>query len=140
MKIFVTMKQAGKRRDYLTAEPFELPENPANLRELIAMLVKQQVAGYNAKQLETPVFRFFSEAELQNTAEQTGKIGFKTRYGEKKADEKQAVETALQAFEDGLFRVFAEDAELEKPNAPLVLQEGAKLTFIRLVMLAGRMW
>ena len=51
-----------------------------------------------------------------------------------------AVAAALQAFEDGLYRVFAGTVELEKLESPLTLAPDENLTFIRLTMLAGRMW
>ena len=140
MRIFVTMKQLGKRRDVLGRSPFDLPEAPRTLRDLLTMMVKTMVAQYNARQLEAPVFHYLAEDDLLNTAEQTGKVGFGARYNENDADPERAVTTAIQAFEDGLYRVFTGDAELTSLDAPLGLAPDETITLIRLTMLAGRMW
>ena len=46
----------------------------------------------------------------------------------------------MLGFQDGLFRVFLGDTELTELDEQLELQEGDTVTFIRLTMLAGRMW
>lgn len=140
MKVFVTMKQLGKRRDVLGRVPFDLPEPPQMLRDLLIMMVKTMVAQYNAKQLETPVFHYLAEDDLLNSAEQTGKVGFGTRYNENDADPECAVTMAIRAFEDGLYRVFAGNTELTSLDATLELAPDETITLIRLTMLAGRMW
>lgn len=140
MKIFVTMKQLGKRRDVRGRIPFDLPEAPRTLRDLLIMMVKAMVAQYNARQQETPVFHYLAEDDLLNSAEQTGKVGFGTRYNENDADPERAVTTAIQAFEDGLYRVFTGNTELTSLDTPLELAQDETITLIRLTMLAGRMW
>ncbi|MDR1923221.1 MAG: hypothetical protein LBQ66_02510, partial [Planctomycetaceae bacterium] len=70
----------------------------------------------------------------------TGKIGFDAKYNNKTQDPNQAVNTALLAFEDGLFRVFLDESELESLDTELTLSNSNTLTFIRLTMLAGRSW
>lgn len=140
MRIFVMMKQLGKRRDVLGRIPFDLPEAPRTLRDLLTMMVKTMVAQYNTRQLETPVFHYLTEDDLLNSAEQTGKVGFGTRYNENDAEPERAVTTAIQAFEDGLYRVFTGNTELTSLDAPLELAPDETITLIRLTMLAGRMW
>ena len=61
-------------------------------------------------------------------------------YGEKAPDVGKSIETAMLGFQDGLFRVFLGDTELTELDEKLKLQEGDTVTFIRLTMLAGRMW
>lgn len=69
-----------------------------------------------------------------------GKIAFGIVYGEKKPDVDEAVKTAIQGFEDGLFRVFRGMDELTELDREEKFNEGDEITFIRLTMLAGRMW
>ena len=69
MRIFVTIKQLGKRRDVLGRIPFDLPEAPRTLRDLLTMMVETMVAQYNARKLETPVFHYLTEDDLRNSAE-----------------------------------------------------------------------
>ena len=48
-----------------------------------------------------------------------------------------AVDAALLAFADGLFKVFVADRELADDDAPVALTDGAQLLFLRLMPLAG---
>jgi hypothetical protein len=52
-------------------------------------------------------------------------------------DEAAAVANALQAFEDGLYYVFVEDAHQTALDEPVRLRDGSRVTFLRLVALAG---
>ena len=47
---------------------------------------------------------------------------------------------AIQSFEDGIYRIFLDDRALEQLEEKILLTEGSSLTFVRLTMLAGRMW
>ena len=140
MRIFVTMKQLGECRDVQGRVPSDLLEAPRTLCKLLSMLFKIMIAEYNAKQLETPVFHYLAEDDLLNSAEQTGKVGFGTHYNENDADPERAITEAIQAFEDGLYRVFTGNTELTSLNVPLELAPDETITLIRLTMLAGRMW
>ena len=68
---------------------------------------------------------------------QVGKIAFGIPFGGKAAELEPALETAFQGFEDGLYRVFLGEAEMESLDAPIGLHEGDTITIIRLVMLTG---
>ncbi|MBR6158433.1 MAG: hypothetical protein IKQ27_15870, partial [Lachnospiraceae bacterium] len=59
---------------------------------------------------------------------------------EKKPDLQQAIETALQAFEDGIYRVFLNEEELTALDQQITLNAEDTLTFVRLTLLAGRMY
>jgi hypothetical protein len=48
-----------------------------------------------------------------------------------------AVDAALLAFADGLFKVFVADRELADDDAPVTLTHGTQLLFLRLMPLAG---
>ncbi len=139
MKIVAKVKNPAKRKLLMELE-VELSGGISTLRELLAAMVRWQVAEYNAKKLETPLQFFLSESELQQQAGATGKVGFGARYNERDADPDQAVAVAIQAFEDGLFRVFAGTEELTGLDEPLKLADGAEVMIIKLTMLAGRMW
>ena len=52
-------------------------------------------------------------------------------------DVEQAVGTALQAFEDGIYLVVVDEQEMKSLDAQVFLQEESQMTFIRLTMLAG---
>ncbi|KJS75581.1 MAG: hypothetical protein JL56_08020 [Desulfotomaculum sp. BICA1-6] len=139
MKLYVSIKQAGKRQAYITKKELLLNNVPSNLRELITEIVRINVTAYNNKTPEPLLIQYLAPGQIENQA-QTGKVGFGQRRSDKQADVNQAIETAMLAFEDGIYRVFSGENEISSLNDPLALNEGDLLTFIRLTMLAGRMW
>lgn len=137
MTIRVNIRQLGKKRCAVSAVPFELPAQPATLREMITMLVQGCVSAYNARvrQGEGGI-RPMTEEALSGL-ESIGKLAFGVNHGEKRADAAQAVQLALQGFGDGLYRVFLDGTEVTALDAPLTLHDDDELTLIRLTMLAG---
>jgi len=133
------LKSPAKRRPVLQQTPYTIPDDISTLRQLIEIIVRQEVETYNSRGLENILISFLAEEELalQSTI---GKIGFGRLYSNKKADPVKAVSTALQGFEDGLYRVIASENEVIDLDTPLKLSEGDNLTFIRLTFLAGRLW
>lgn len=141
MQLNVNVKQLGKRKPAVAPISFNYPKTPATLRELLQMTVSICVKEYNQRREESSNETPMTEEQIQNAAT-VGKIAFGFSYNAKKADEQEAIDTALLAFEDGLFRLFLEEEELEytQLDEPLTIKEGQTLTFIRLTMLAGRLW
>lgn len=82
---------------------------------------------------------FLAKDEIANQAE-SGKVGFGAIYSENKVDLTVAQETALQAFEDGMFAVFADETEIQKLDEVVNISETTVFTFIRLTFLAGSYW
>lgn len=137
MVLYMNMKQLGKRRNTVDQVPFTYAAAPGSLRELIAETVKLCVSRYiEAMNRGEAVL---SNAQIDDMA-QIGKIAFGIVYGEKAPDVGKSIETAVLGFQDGLFQVFLGDTELTELDEKLELQEGDTVTFIRLTMLAGRMW
>ncbi|OIJ20162.1 hypothetical protein BKP45_10295 [Anaerobacillus alkalidiazotrophicus] len=139
MKIYVTMKSVSRRKDYLNRKEFVLKSTPQSLRQLITEIIALNVEQLNEKKLEKPFLHFLTNEEIVIQSS-TGKVGFDTKYNENKSDEQEAVNTAIQAFRDGLFKVFLNEKEQEALDIPLLLQDGDEVVFIRLTMLTGRMW
>lgn len=139
MKIYVTMKSLAKRRNYLTEQEYILPSTPKTLREFLMELVTVEVNRYNDKETEAVMVPFLTNEEIGQQVEK-GKVGFNSRYNECNADLQKALQSAIQAFEDGLFKVFHHDEEVSELDEPIQIQEGERFTFIKLTMLAGRMW
>ena len=153
MNIFIKLKSVGKRRPVLDNTPYtlNLPEGAASLRRLIEAIVRQEVEKYNARGTENMLVPFLTEKDIEDQSS-IGKVGFGRIYSDKKADPEKAVETALQGFEDGLFRVVVGDGEAAGDgesagvreaaglDEPLIIHENDVLTFIRLTFLSGRLW
>jgi hypothetical protein len=139
MKIFITMKSLAKRKAFLEKVEFQLSKEPETITELISELVSQNVRTFNDRQDTAQLVQFFTKEEIA-LGGSVGKIGFGTPYNEQKANREEAIQTALQAFEDGLFKVFINDVEQGVESPTFQLNNGDHLVFIKLTMLAGRMW
>ena len=88
---------------------------------------------------QSELLKYLTNEEIQDKAT-TGKISFGVNYNGMSADTEKAIRNALQSFEDGIFRIFVDGEELESLEQPVSLHEGSELIFVRLTMLAGRMW
>ena len=139
MQVYVRVKALGKRKDVLPPKPYELPEGIGSLRELLTAFVETEVERYNSKEPELPLLSCLTAEEIEAQSE-TGKVSFGRLWSDKKADKAKAVQTAIQAFADGLVRVLMDDKELTELDDPLSIHEGAVFTFVRLTFLAVRMW
>ena len=139
MKVLVNMKKLGKRKNSITQIPYELQTQPHTVKELIVQMVTVCVKEYNARMESKEILQNLSLADMENQAE-AGKISFGVNYGENAADLEQAIENALQCFEDGIYRIFLGTEQLQSLEEKVELADGSELTFVRLTMLAGRMW
>lgn len=139
MKVLVNMKKLGSRKNSITQIPYELEKEPHTVKELITQMVTLCVGDYNAHMESQELLKNLSLANMEDQAA-AGKISFGVNYGEECADEESAVANALQCFEDGIYRIFCGTEQLQKLEDTIALTEGCELTFVRLTMLAGRMW
>ncbi|MGQ3481661.1 hypothetical protein [Paenibacillus sp. TY11] len=139
MKLFVTVKSLGKRKPALARQEMELSSAPETLRDLITATVALNVQKLREKQESVALIPFLTGEEVQAQGE-TGKVGFGSIYNDAVSDIKDAVNTAMQAFEDGLYRVFVCDEETIELDAPLSLKDEDEIVFIRFTMLAGGLW
>lgn len=143
MDIRVNVKHMGKRRNSVEEKTCAIAGRPATVRELIVAVVDSQVEEYNERledsQKLPDILTCLTREEIEDKA-QAGKIGFGLNYGEKKADAKKARDNAIQCFEDGIYRIFLDGQPLENLEDSLEITEENVFTFVRLTMLAGRMW
>ena len=140
MKIMVNVKTLSKKISSVEPVEFEIEGRPLNARELICACVDSCVKQYNARLRRTEDSAQPLSAEQLADMESAGKVAFGLPFGGKTADPVQARETALLGFEDGLFRMFIDDTEIESAEQTVMLTQNSAVTFIRLTMLAGRMW
>ncbi len=144
MKLNINIKQMGKKGRRVKPVPFEYDRCPATAGELIEDTVRIMVKAFIERQklsVESHVPEALSDETMKSMAE-IGKIAFGYIYNDKEPNEDKAVDTALLAYEDGMVRLFinGEDVEYKKEGTPISLSEGDEVTFVRLAMLAGRMW
>ncbi len=138
MIINVNVKKLGKKIASVEPTPFEIEGVPTTAEELVTACVRSCVAAYN-RRIDGREPRLVSDEQFA-AMEAAGKMAFGLPFSDKKADVNEAVQTALQAFDDGLFRAFVGDTELESREQAIGIGENSEVTFIRLTMLAGRIW
>lgn len=139
MELKISCKSVAKRRNTIQSITYQynLPIN--TVRDLLTETVKINMTEYEKRQESPEVLRVLSKEEIADKSTQ-GKIGFGRVYGERKPNMESAIQTALECFEDGIVVVFADEVQLTKLDETLTLHEGSEITFVRMTMLAGRMW
>lgn len=139
MRVYIQVKQLGKRRCSIEKMPVDFPASPADVKELIEAIVSWQVREYNERLQQSEVLKYLTQEEVEDKAT-SGKVGFGVNYNGMSAAEAEAIANALQCYEDGIYRIFIDETETGELSSPVLLKENATLTFVRLTMLAGRMW
>lgn len=135
--IYVRMKKPGIRRSReLPLVPFVLDKRPENVRELLLELTALGVKDFNERRDTENILAFLTRDEIEEQAKR-GKISFGSHGGED-ADLKKAAANTIQCFEDGIYRVFADEEELTNLEDKIPWKEGMIFTLIRLTMLSGR--
>lgn len=140
MELKINIKKVGTR-GVAPSLSLHYETEPQTLRELLEMTVQLCIDAYRDKirQGDGPV-RVLGKAEI----EEKGVMGAIT-FGLLSADglvpeREEAAAVAVQGFEDGLYRVFCGGEELTELSEKPKLADGDVLTFVRLTMLAGRLW
>lgn len=139
INIYVTVKSLAKKKAYIDKIRIEISQKPNSLRELITQIVSNNVKDFNDKKVEMQLCNYISKDDIELQSK-SGKVGFNTKYNDKQADEKEAVDIAITAFEDGLYRIFIDDEEVDQLDAQLSCRNDAEVAFVKLTMLAGRLW
>lgn len=139
MEIKISCKNVAKRRNSIQTISYQYDVPLKTVRDLLTETVKINVAEYEKRQESAEILRILSGEEIADKSTQ-GKIGFGTIYSERKPKLENAIQTAWKCFEDGIVVVFADGTQLTELEELLALQEGSEVTFVRMTMLAGRMW
>jgi len=137
--VYVNVKSIGKRKPALRSKPYVLNGDVTTLRDLITLVVENEVSLYNSKESDAMLLPYLAQDQIDGQSV-SGKVSFGRIYSNKKADIEKAVATALQGFEDGLFRVLINDTEAKSLDVAVTIKDGDTLTFIRLTFLSGRLW
>lgn len=140
--ILVEGKVLGQKRPLFQDWQVELPplwergRDRLKLRELITRLVIEEVDAFKKRQEERKLARIMSRSEIEQ-----GVVKGKVDPGERELNQPvnvdEAVGTALQAFEDGLYYVFLDGVQQTSLDSEIYLKPQSKVTLIRLVALAG---
>lgn len=113
--------------------------DPIRLRDLIAHIVIEEVAAFETRQQARRLDRVLSPAQIDAGAER-GKIspeGRDPKVPAPKVNVADAVQTALEAFTDGLYLVVLDDVEQRDLDTFVSVGADSRLVFVRLTFLAG---
>jgi hypothetical protein len=130
----VTGHRRGGERDLALA----LPPGLVTARQIIEAAVAAEVAAYSERAEQASLVRVLTDRALRDDlARGAVRMGDASPPGP--PDVAAAVQTALLAFDDGIFKVFVGDTEVGDAEAegPVELADGADVLFLRLVPLAG---
>lgn len=116
--------------------PDESGESGLTLRELISHVVRQEVKAFLERQEARRLDRVMTARQIEDGVAR-GKISPEGRGVVQRVDEGEAVAAAIQAFEDGLYLVLIDGAEQRELDAEVFVNEASRMTFVRLVFLAG---
>ena len=137
MVISVNLKKIGKKKNKIEKENFYLENNPKDVRELLIEVVKTSVNKYiNEKD---SVIDYLDLRQIKDK-EEAGKITNGQSYDDRIPNLNDAIQNAISSFADGIVRVFLEGVELVDLDQELDLVDRSNVTFVKMVMLAGRMW
>ena len=139
LQVQVNVKRFGKRRNAIETRPYEIGA-VHSIGGLIAAFVTAEVTRFNQRAAAGETALAYLTSEEIADAATVGKVGFGADYNGKVQD-LAAIANAHQCFTDGIYRIFVNGAEVEGAlDSPVTLHENDEITFVRLTMLAGRMW
>ena len=75
MKLYINVKQAGARKNYITKEEIILSSKPSTLRELIGAIVTINVKDFNEKVKRQKVIDYITNEEIDDKL-LTGRVSF----------------------------------------------------------------
>lgn len=134
----VTATMTGHRRRGVDEHDvaLALPPGPVTARQLIEAAVIAEVTAYEDRAAQASMVRILTGKSLLADLEQ-GAVRMGDAPPQGPVDRSAAVDAALLAFDDGLFKVFVGDDELAADSGPADLTDGSSVLFLRLIPLAG---
>jgi hypothetical protein len=109
---------------------------PITLRDLIGHVVRTEVTAFKDRQAERRLLKALTARQIQEGLA-AGKVQAGGSDLDQHVDAEQAVATAVEAFADGLYLVVVDENEMKELDSVVPLTASSRLTFVRLVMLAG---
>ena len=141
--MFIETRTLGRKARPL--DGWAIPDPPVDrdgdgdhltLRELIARVVRSEVAAFDRRERARRFVRVLSDSEIDEGAAR-GRVDPGGRPMTGPVDVEQAVGAALQGFEDGLYLVILDGAEQRELDREVFISPDSKLVFVRLTFLAG---
>lgn len=139
MIIYVCLKNMGNITKTVKKEKFYIEENPDTLRLLIIQCVRTCIKAFKSKNINSDIPSPLSNEEFEEM-KNIGKFAFGINYNQNEISEEKAISIAMEAYNDGLVRIFKNGVELVSLDETLEISENDEFTFVKLTMLSGSMW
>jgi hypothetical protein len=139
--LLISGKALGRKKplfaDFSIPFPPDLGDGGAvSLRDLIERVVRHEVEAFKQRQEDRKLVHALTARQIEEGASR-GKIDMGGRDLKQQVDAEEAVGTALEAFEDGLYLVVVDGVEQKNLDNQVFLNPDSRIAFVRLVMLAG---
>lgn len=136
--VTVDAKVLGQKKSLLDGVKIPLDlAGRVTLQDLITRIVIDQVEAFHQRQDERRLIRFLSAQQIADGAAR-GKIEMGgSEVATQTIDDQAAVANALQAFRDGIYLAFVNGQQVQQLDTQVQLQPDTRVSFVRLVMLAG---
>ncbi len=142
MPITISARTLGSRRPLFADWSIPIPPDDfgggsgIKLRDLIIKIVLAEVDAYVQRREARRLDHVLTRVQIEHD-EATGRISPEGRETPEAPLPELAIDTALQAFEDGLYLVAVDGVEQRNLDARIFLAADSRVVFIRLVFLAG---
>ncbi|PSF30031.1 hypothetical protein C7H19_24065 [Aphanothece hegewaldii CCALA 016] len=136
--LYISGQILGKTKPLFSEWCLPLPQTLTSitLRELLTQVVLAEVEAFRTRSEERRLIKTLSPSEIRTGVEK-GKIDMGGRDIVQTVDPQEAVDTVLQAFEDGFYFVFVDEQQQETLDSIVSLKTDSQLMFLRLVPLVG---
>ncbi len=137
VNLSLSVKQLGRKKA-LTTRDYSIGNfsNQPTLQELLERIVTLEVNAFRERQADNQFLRILTETQLLEASE-TGKISLGGQEFTQEVNTDQAIQTAIQAFQDGLYYVFNGETQIEYLTDVVNLELRQDIMFLRLVALVG---
>jgi len=139
MKIKINIKKISKRNNLIQSIIYDYPICPDTVDVLIEETVKLCVKEYEDRQENSEMIKVLTMDSIEDSS-LSGKVSFGRNYGDKKPNLDKAVANAKQSFEDGIVVIFIDGVQMKNLEDSIVLSDNNEITFVKMIMLSGRMW
>jgi hypothetical protein len=137
----IEARAVGRRRELVPRWWLPFPQGWAaadglTLREVIALVVREEVTAFEQRQAERRFLRVLTERQI-NEGSAAGRVVSGGEGRQQHVDVNTVIDTAWSAFEDGLYLVLIDAVQCGRLDEPVRLGQDSTIMFVRLVALAG---
>lgn len=106
------------------------------LRDLLTEVVRGEVSAFQQRQADRQFLQVLTPEQI-STGAARGKVDSGGSDLKQKVNVDDAIHTALQAFEDGIYLVLVDGVEQRSLDAQVPVTANSRVLFLRLSLLAG---